>query len=50
LTRWCFGLAWLFLNLVLEVSKFYIQASDILLSNLNHLKIRLKSKWVKIGL
>ena len=50
LTRWCFGLAWPFLNLVLEVSKFCIQASNILISNLNHLKIRLKSKWVKIGL
>jgi len=41
---------WSFLNLVLKVSKFYIQAPDLLILNFNPLKIRLKSKWVEIGL
>jgi len=31
-------------NLVLEVLKFCIQASDLLISNLNHFKIRLKKQ------
>jgi hypothetical protein len=31
-------------NLVLEVLKFCIQASDLLISNLNHFKIRFKKQ------
>jgi len=42
---------WPFLNLVLEVSKFYIQAPDLLISNFNPLKLDWKVNvkyWVII--